>query len=180
MIDAIAKSEGPDKTLLYVLPGQEAWVYADIFEYEIPLVKVGDTLEVEIAALSKKYSGRIRAIDTVVDSKTRTVRVRAVVKNDEGLLKPDLFVNVSLQVNLGSALTVPEEAVFLSGKSALVFVDKGQGLFEPRRVDLGQRAGEVYEIREGLAEGERVITNGNFLVDSESRLKAALSGMTGT
>jgi Cu(I)/Ag(I) efflux system membrane fusion protein len=175
MIDEIGGQEGPDKRLLFSAPGGEAWVYANIYEYEIPLVRLGDRLEVEVPAMpGEKLSGEVRAIDTVVDPATRTVKVRALVENKEGFLKPDMFVNVVLRAELGSLLAVPEEAVLATGASSLVFVDKGKGVFEPRRVILGQRAEEAYEVKSGLTEGEHVVTNGNFLVDSESRLKAAL------
>ena len=127
----------------------------------------------------KKITGQIRAVDTVVDPATRTVRVRALVKNEGGVLKPDMYVNVSLEKNLGQALLVPEEAVFFAGQMNIVFVDKGRGLFEPREVVLGQRAGNFYAVDKGLSEGEIVVTNGNFLVDSESRLKSALSAVSG-
>lgn len=178
MIEMIEQSAAPDKSLLVSVTGGQAWVYANIYEYEIPLVKVGDFMEVEVpSAPEKKLRGEIRSIDTVVDPATRSVRVRALVSNEEGFLKPDLFVNVSLKADLGEVLAVPQEAVFLSGKTTLVFLDKGDGLFEPKVVVVGQKAEKAVEIREGLKEGQRVITNGNFLVDSESRLKAALSGM---
>ncbi len=109
----------------------------------------------------------------------RTVRVRALVKNEAGALKPDMYVNVRLETALGQAVLIPEEAVFFAGQTDIVFVDKGGGLFEPRQVVLGPKAGDSYVVSEGLAEGERVVTNGNFLVDSESRLKSALSSMGG-
>ncbi len=179
MIDAMAQEEAPDKSLLYAVPGAHAWVYANIFEYEIPLVKVGDLLEIETTAMpGAALSGEIRSIDTLVDPMTRSVRVRAAVENKEGFLKPDMFVNASLKADLGNVLVVPEEAVLSTGTSHIVFVDQGEGLFEPRRILPGQRAEGVYEVKEGLKEGERVVTNGNFLVDSESRLKAALTSMS--
>ena len=179
MIQSIEKSDTPDKSLLYAVPGGQAWVYANIYEYEIPLVKTGDLLEIEVPAVpGAKLKGEIKSIDSVIDPATRSVKVRAVVSNQEGSLKPDMFVNVTLKISLGEVLSVPEEAIFSSGTVPMVFVDKGQGLFDPRPVVLGQRAEGVYEIKEGLKEGERVITNGNFLVDSESRLKAALNNMT--
>lgn len=175
MIDEIGKYDAPDKSLLFSVPGGKAWVYANIYEYEIPLIKVGDLLEVEVpSAPGKMLTGRIRAVDTVVDPMTRTVKVRAEIPNEEGFLKPDLYVNVRLKADLGSVLVVPEEAVLSTGTSSIVFVDKGKGLFEPRRVTLGQKAEDAYEVKEGVVEGERVVTNGNFLVDSESKLKAAL------
>ncbi|MGH7198453.1 MAG: efflux RND transporter periplasmic adaptor subunit [Candidatus Omnitrophota bacterium] len=179
MIDEIGRLEAPDKRLLFSMAGGEAWVYANIYEYEIPLVKVGDVLEVEIpAAPGTTLVGTIQSMDTLVDPMTRTVKVRAVVENKEGTLKPDMFVNARLKADLGEILTVPEEAVFSTGASSIVFVNKGKGLFEPRRVVLGQKAEGVTEVKEGLSEGESVVTNGNFLVDSESKLKAALSSMS--
>ena len=178
LIEEIGKSDGPDKSLLYSIAGGSAWVYANVYEYELPLVSVGDMLEIEAAASpGTKLKGTLRSIDKVVDPMTRSVRVRAQVPNEEGFLKPDMFVNVSVVANLGEVLAVPDEAVFFAGTSNTVFVDKGQGLFEPRPVVVGQKADGAYEIKEGLSEGEKVITNGNFLVDSESRLKAALNSM---
>lgn len=180
MIEALQKEEGPDKSLLYAVPGGSAWVYANIYEYEIPLVKVGDEITVEVQTSGGvRVKGNIRSIDTVVDPATRTVRVRAVVKNDSGLLRPDMYVNVSLGVSLGRVILVPAEAVFFTGKTNIVFVAKGNGLFEPRQVVVGQKAGDFYVVNEGLSEGETVVTNGNFLVDSESKLKAALSRVGG-
>ena len=180
MIEVLGKAEGPDKSLLYAVPGGDAWVYADVYEYEIPFVKVGDGFQVEVpSAAGARLEGKIQAIDTVVEPATRTVRVRGLVKNDGGALKPGMYVNVSLEADLGKTLVVPEESVFFAGDSTMVFVDKGKGLFEPRKVSLGAKAGDFYVVKEGLAEGERVVTNGNFLIDSESKLKAALSGLSG-
>ncbi len=178
MIQDLEKEEGPDKSLLYAAPDQDVWVYANIYEYEIPLVKVGDVLNVETPSnVQGNLSGVIRAVDTVVDPATRTVRVRARIKNEKGFLKPDMYVNVSLEEDLGEIISVPEEAVFYTGTQNLVFVDKGNGIFEPRTLTLGQRSGGFLEVKDGLKEGERVVANGNFLLDSESRLKAALTGM---
>jgi multidrug efflux pump subunit AcrA (membrane-fusion protein) len=179
MIEALSQQEKPDKSLLYSIPNSQAWVYANVYEYEIPFVKVGQPLIVEIPSASGlKMDGYIRSIDRVVDAATRTVRIRALVKN-EGILKPDLYVNVLIDVALGESLLVPEEAVFLTGKANIVFVEKGNGLFEPRHVVLGPQTDAFYVIKEGLTEGERVVTNGNFMIDSESRLKSALGGMGG-
>ena len=179
MIEALSKQEKPDKSLLYAIPNSHAWVYANVYEYEIPFVKVGQPLIVEIPSASGlKIDGYIRSIDSIVDSATRTVRIRALVKN-EGILKPDLYVNVLIDVALGESLLVPEDAVFLTGKANIVFVEKGNGMYEPRHVVLGPQTDEFYVIKEGLTEGERVVTNGNFMIDSESRLKSALGGMSG-
>jgi Cu(I)/Ag(I) efflux system membrane fusion protein len=179
MIDALQRQDKPDKSLLYAVADGDAWVYANIYEYEIPYVRIGQSLIVEIPSASgRRIDGYVRAIDKTVDPATRTVRIRASIKND-GLLKPDLYVNVFIEVDLGEALVVPLEAVFLTGKANIVFIDKGQGMFEPRHVVLGPETNDFYVIEEGLKEGERVVTNGNFMIDSESRLKSALGGMSG-
>ncbi|MBI3316072.1 MAG: efflux RND transporter periplasmic adaptor subunit [Candidatus Omnitrophica bacterium] len=178
MIQELGTQAGPDKSLLYAVPDGNAWVYADIYEYEIPLVKVGDELNVQVSSSQgKALKGIIRAVDTVVNPSTRTVRVRALVKNEAGMLKPDMYVNVWLEMSLGEAILVPEEAIFFAGETKIVFVDKGRGLFEPRQVVLGQKTENTYVVNKGLSEGEKVVTNGNFLVDSESKLKAALSSI---
>ena len=180
MIEELEKQSAPDKSLLYAVPGGEAWVYANIYEYEMPLVKVGDEIAVEMPSMpGKPLKGLIRAIDSVVDPATRSVRVRATIPNADGSLKPDMYVNVSLKASLGEVITVPEEAVFSTGTSNIVFVEKAEGLFDPRPVTLGPKAEHVYVVTDGLKEGERVVTNGNFLLDSESRLRAALSGAHG-
>ncbi len=176
MISQIAKQTIADKSLISLEPNGSAWIYANIFEYEIGLVKSGDKITIDAPSLSgKTLEGEIRAIDALVDPVTRTVKVRAVVQNQNGLLKSDMFVNVQLKTNLGDVLAVPEESVFLSGKRAFIFVDKGEGLFDPRPVVLGSLADGFYEVKSGALEGEKVLANGNFLVDSESKLKAALS-----
>ena len=173
----LEKQEGPDKSLLYGIPDGPAWVYANIYEYELPLVKAGDSIRVETTSdPGHVMEGVVKAIDPTVDAATRTVRVRALVKNEKGMFKPDMYVNLSLSASLGEVMTVPTEAVFFTGAVNIVFVDRGNGMFEPREIVLGQRVEDSYEVKKGLKEGERVVTNGNFLVDSESRLKAALSG----
>ncbi len=170
----------PDRSLLYSDVGGRVWLYAPIYEYEIPLVKVGDTLEIEIPSVpDKKVQGVIRSIDSVLDPMTRSVRVRAILENPEGLLKPEMYANAMLKINLGESVTVPTEAVFSTGEKNVVFVMKEGGVFEPREVSLGVKTENGYQVKSGLEEGEIVVTSGNFLIDSESRLKAALQGMGG-
>ncbi len=180
LIDEIATWEGPDQSLILADPSGRVWVYAPIYEYELPFVKVGQTITVEVSAIpGKTLQGVIGAVDPVLDPATRSARIRAILTDPEQTLRPEMFVNVSIAVEASDVLTVPEEAVFDTGTKKIVFVDKGQGLFEPREVAVGGKAGEYYEVKSGLAEGELVVTSGNFLIDSESRLKAALQGMTG-
>jgi membrane fusion protein, copper/silver efflux system len=112
-----------------------------------------------------------------VDNVTHALKVRAEFANPGMRLKPDMFVNVEFANNLGMQLAVPEEAVMNSGLESTVFVDRGNGYLEPRKVELGQKFGQMYRVNSGLKAGERVVTSGTFLVDSESRLKAAVEGM---
>ena len=176
MIQEIERSKIADKRLVYAVAGGEVWVYAFIFEQDIPLVKPGDRLEIRIPSMpSVAIEAPIRYIDNSLDPVTRTLRLRAVVKNDQGALKPDQFVDVTLRVDLGEVLALPADAVLPKGQTSLVFVDKGQGLFEPREVVLGQKTDGWVEVQSGVREGEKVVTSGNFLVDSESRIRGAIS-----
>ena len=158
--------------------GGKVWLYAPIFEYEMPFVREGDTVEVDVPAISdKKFQGIVRSLDSVVDPVTRSIRVRAQLENPDGILKPEMYVNAALKADLGEQLAVPEEAVFATGEKNIVFVAKENNIFEPREVALGAKADGFYQIQSGLVEGEQVVTSGNFLIDSESRLKSALEGV---
>ncbi len=175
LIKELEVSGKADRSLLYSEAGDHVWLYAPIYEYEIPVVKVGQRVMVGIPSMpDKKMEGTIRAIDSVLDSMTRSVKIRAVLDNPAGLLKPEMYVNATLQVDLGDVLQVPKEAIFKTGEKNIVFVKKENGAFEPREVLLGIESGEYEEVKGGLFESEGVVTSGNFLIDSESRLKAAL------
>ncbi len=178
LIAEMATWQEPERSLLYTQPGEPVWVYAKVYEYELPLIRVGQPLTAEAPALpGQMFQGAVRAIDPLVDAMTRTIRIRAKLEDPHGQLKPEMFVNVTITIDLGEVLAIAQEAVFDTGIRQIVFVDKGQGLFEPRDVVVGMKAGGFYELKQGVVEGERVVTSGNFLIDSESRLKAALEGM---
>lgn len=173
LIDEVAAWTAPDHRLLLGGAGQY-WVYAAVYEYEVSLIRSGQVAQVEVSALpGERFSGVVKAVDPMLDPMTRTVRARVLVEDPAGLLKPSMYVNVSIAVDIGDVLGVPEEAVFSTGQQSIVFVDKGQGIFEPRQVVLGARADGYYEVKEGINEGEAAVTSGNFLIDSESRLKGA-------
>ncbi len=179
LIQEMTGWSGPDQRLLLTNPDGEVWVYASIYEFELPLVQVGQTLMVTAPSLQgESFQGAIRAIDPVLDPATRTARVRAVLADVSKRLKPEMFVDVAIGVMTGDVLAVPEGAIFNTGTKQILFVDKGEGLFEPRDVVLGLKAEGFAEVKQGVTEGERVVTSGNFLIDSESRLKAALEGMS--
>lgn len=170
----LVDSAKADESLLYLKPDGDLWVYADIFESESPWVRKGDVVRMEASSVSgKSYESHIHSIGSMVDPQTRRIRTRIRIKND-GSLKPEMLLNATILSSAGTSLTVPQEAVFFTGKAAIVFVDKGRGLFEPREVKVGVKGGEDYQIVSGLKEGEIVVVNGNFLVDSESRLKASI------
>ncbi len=178
LIDEMMSWHGADGLLLLQDTAGQVWLYASVYEFELPVVRVGSQLRVEAPALGgATLIGTIRAVDGVLDPMTRSARVRAVLDDPQRLLKPGMFVNASLVVELGEVLAIPESAVLDTGTRTLAFVAKGDGVFEPREVVLGQKAEGFYEVKAGVAEGEPVVTSGNFLIDSESRLKAALQGM---
>ncbi len=170
--------EGPDESLLLTHPAGRAWLYAQVYEMDISSIQVGQAVRVEVPAIpGKTFEAVVRSVDPVLDPTTRSVRVRALLSDPERVLRPGMYVHASLITEIGEVLSVPSEAVLETGTRQLVFVDKGQGLFEPREVTIGHRADGFYEVKEGLTEGETVVTSGNFLIDSESRLKSALEGM---
>lgn len=178
LIEALKEKNEPDESLLLVETGP-VWVYAQIYEYELPFVDVGTPVRGEVPSFSQEtFEGMVRAVDPIVDSMTRTVRIRIQVKDAKGVLKPNMFVNAHMDIDLGEILAVPQEAVLHTGTKDVVFVDAGNGVFQPRQVILGSAAEEFYEIKSGLKKDEIVVTSGNFLIDSESRLQAALAGMS--
>jgi Cu(I)/Ag(I) efflux system membrane fusion protein len=169
----------PDKSLLISGNGDSAWVYAQVYQDDLKYVHRGAEAEVTLSsAPNTVYEGKVVAIDPALNPETRSVRVRILVKNTEGAFKPEMYVNVSIKSATGSFLSVPEEAVMDTGSRQIAFVDKGDGYFEPRYVVLGAKIGGFYVVQLGLAEGEKVVTNANFLIDSESQLKAAIGQMS--
>lgn len=168
--------EGRDPVNL-LLPGKTVWVYVQVYEYEVELVHPGQ--EITVAALSapgRAYTARIVSVDPILDATTRTARVRALVSTPEAELRPETFVNVRIHVPLGRRLAVPKDAVMDTGEHQIVFVVRGAGEFTPRDVALGREAEDAYEVLSGLEPGEEVVTSANFLIDSESRFRAALAG----
>src|SRR4030042_596648 len=156
------------------------WVIADIYEYELPFVQVGQKASITLAYFpGESFEGTATYIYPSVDPKTRTAKVRYDLPNTEFKLKPEMWANVELKIPLGRKLVVPEEAVMDSGTMQMVFVARGQGHFESRHVQVGAKVQGYYEVLSGLREGEKVVTSANFLIDSESQLKAATGAMGG-
>ncbi len=174
-INELIKRSSPNENLYLPSSGDAIWVYITVYEYEIGLVKYGQPVEIEaIAYPGEKFYGNISSISPVLDPMTRSVQVRAEVKNPGNRLKPEMFVNVKIKIDLGIKLAVPEEAVMDTGERTIVFVAKPDGYFETREPRLGTKANGYYEVLSGLKEGETIVTSGNFFVDSESRLKSAI------
>ena len=170
----------PGMTLYRIVDLTSVWVSADIYESDLALVRVGQEAEVTVSTVPpRKIRGAIAYIDPVLDPKTRTARARVALSNQDGRLKPEMFVEVGVQVDLGERLVVPEGAVLRTGEREIVFVDKGGGVFEVRFVTLGVSAEENVEVTHGLREGERVVSSANFLIDAESNVQGVLRRMEG-
>jgi len=173
----LEKSGKPQENLY--LPTSEdknVWVYVTIYEYEAGLVKPGTPVEVRSMAYpGQVFEGKVIAVTPIIETATRTLKVRALVDNPENKLKLEMFVNVVIKYDLGDKISVPEEAVMHAGTRNIVFVVKADGYFEPTVVTLGNKAGDYYEVLKGLVENEEVVTSGNFLIDSESKLNAVLN-----
>jgi membrane fusion protein, copper/silver efflux system len=158
--------------LLEVTDLSTVWVMADIYEYELPLLKTGDTATIRLSYFpGRQFSSKIDYIYPTLSGDTRTAKARFVIPNPEGQLRPQMFTNIDIQINLGRKLTVPEDAVIDTGLRQIAYVDKGNGYFEPREVRVGIRADNMVEITAGLKAGEKVASAANFLVDSEAKLK---------
>lgn len=168
----------PADTLFEIAGLHHVWVLADVYESEAPFVRVGQTGRMSLSYLTgRTWTGKVTFIAPVLDEKTRTVKVRLEFSNPDEALKPGMYAEVLLERPLRGVLTVPESAVLTTGTRCIVFVAKGNGRFEPREVKTGAKVDSYYEIREGIEPSEEVVTQANFLVDSESRLKAALAGV---
>jgi membrane fusion protein, copper/silver efflux system len=154
------------------------WVQADVFEADASLLKAGAHCRVTQPGRGAAYEAHVSDVSPQFDAATRTLKVRIEVENVGFGLRPDMFVDVEMPVELGPALVVPKEAVLDSGTRRVVFVAKGDGVFEPRPVATGWRYGDFVQIVSGLAEGAAVVTSGNFLLDSESRMRAAAGAAT--
>lgn len=169
-----------DTDLFTVVDLSKIWIMADVFEYEAPMIKLNQQVRVSISYMpGRGFPARVDYIQPQVDPMTRTLKVRLEAENPEMLLKPDMYVDAEFRVDLPRRTTVPAEAVLDSGLKKTVFVDRGNGYIEPRQVEIGERVGDRLEIRKGLQPGERILTSGNFLIDSESQLKSAANGMAG-
>lgn len=160
------------QTLYKIAAVDPIWVVASVYQYELPLVREGMGATVAAPGGATRR-GRVSYVNPYLDPETRTGEVRLQVPNPRGDLKPGMFAEVSLQRDLGVRLAVPESAVLYAGERRVVFVDLGDGRLAPRDVRLGAKAGDFYEVLDGLADGDVVVTSGNFLIAAESKLRSA-------
>ncbi len=169
----------PGENLYRIADLSRIWVYADIYEYEVPWVKVGQSADMTLSYLpGKTFRGKITYIYPYLESKTRTVKVRLEFDNVNGDLKPDMYTEVNINTAPSQAVvSVPKEAIIHSGRRKVMIIDKGEGLFEPRDVLIGMETKDFYEILHGAKAGELVVTSAQFLIDSESQLTEAISKM---
>jgi Cu(I)/Ag(I) efflux system membrane fusion protein len=168
-----AATEAASTSLL--VGGGNVWVYAQIYEQEVGLVKPGQAVTLTTPAYpGRTFKGTLRSLDPILDPGTRSLKARVAVPNPDGALRLEMYVNAEVKVDLGTQLALPETALIDTGERRLAFVDLGEGRIEPRVVEVGAKAQGYYELKSGIAEAEKVVTSANFLVDSESRLKAAL------
>jgi len=168
-----------DRTLdLFVVADlSRVWVLADAFEGDAAHLAPGAAVSVFHPVFKRRFPGRVGEVPPVFDASSRTLKVRLVVDNPGNVLRPDMFVDVDLPVSVPETLVVAADAVLDAGTSKTVFVDRGEGFFEPRSVETGFRVGDQVQIVSGLMPGEKIVVSGNFLIDSESRMKAAMGGM---
>jgi len=169
----------PDLDLYTIVDISRVWVLAQVYEYELPHVRVGQPAEAVLPydPERKPLQGKVRFVPPSLNPMTRTAEIRLEFPNPDLRLKPETFVNVSLRSDLGPSLVVPEDAVMDTGQSQYVFVDQGDGYLEPRLVKAGPVVTGGRVIVDGVKAGERVVTAANFILDSESRLKGALDAM---
>ena len=169
----------PGEKLFDVADLSTVWVVSDIYEYELSLIKTGQTAKISLSYLQgKEFSSTVDYIYPTISGETRTAKVRFTISNPGGQLKPQMFTNVEIKIDMGKRLAIPDDAVIDTGTRQIVYVDKGEGYFEPREVMLGVRTEGFREVVMGLKAGEKVVSSATFLIDSESQLKGVtpLSG----
>ena len=169
-----------DKELYTIADLSSVWVNADVYESDIPFIKVGQRADISLSySPGEPLKGRVSYIYPYLDEKTRTVKVRLEHPNPGYKLKPEMYVNAEIKIPGETRLSIPEEAVLDSGTRKIVFLDKGDGHFEAKEVGLGPKMEGFYQVTSGLKEGEKIAASSAFLLDSESRLSEAMGAMAG-
>lgn len=152
------------------------WVVAQVFESDLGFVEVGQEADVEIPAYMEHAKGIIRSVGGIVDPQTRTTNILIELQDYKGELKGNMFVNVSIPADLNDGLVVPYAAVMDTGLKKIVYIKKSEGVFEPREIQVSAPGDEGWLLKSGLKEGQEIVVDGNFLLDSESHLQDAIGG----
>ena len=174
-IKALARRGRQSESLILSGKGEDSWIYADVFEQELTSIKSGLPVEISASFLQgKKLFGEVSSVDEVINPQTRTAKLRIKVNSKSTKLRPESFVNVSIFAPLGEQKAIPKSAVLDTGKETFVFVKISEGEFEPRNVTILKEGDNFFAVGEELKEGEVVVEGANFLIDSESRLKAVI------
>src|SRR5256712_1293814 len=169
------KGVGIGNMLVEVADLSVVWVWAEFYENELPMLKVDQKIDISAKSYpGEKFEGTISLINPFLDEAKRTAKVRIDIPNPDFKLRPGMYVNAELAMDMGEGLTIPVSAVMPTGTRNVVFVNKGEGKLEPRIVQLGSKYGESYEVQGGLREGEHVVASANFLIDAESKVQQAL------
>lgn len=165
----------PGMLLFRIADLSQVWIDADVYEADLAVVETGQKVEVSLSYLPDQvFEGKVAYIYPYLNEQTRTGKIRIELQNPKGALKPGMFADVVLQRELGERLVVPESAVIHSGENRVVFVDRGEGRLEPRRIKTGHQTANEIEVLDGLKPGDVVVTSANFLIAAESKLKAAV------
>ena len=171
----LAKKGRQSEALLVGGKGQESWVYADVFEIDLPHIQKGHAARIGGSFLQgQELAGEVVSVDQIINPKTRTAKVRIRLLQPKAPIRPESFVSVTILAPLGSHITIPLEAILDTGRESLVFVKKSEGEFEPRVVAILLETDADAAIGSGVKEGEEVVVGGNFMLDSESRLKKVI------
>ncbi|PYL08012.1 MAG: efflux RND transporter periplasmic adaptor subunit [Verrucomicrobia bacterium] len=164
--------------LIEIVDLSVVWVWAEFYESELSMLRTGQRVSVSTNAYpNERFDGQVALIDPFLDATKRTAKVRIDIPNPEFKVRPGMYANVELGMKMGEGLTVPVGAIMPTGDRQIAFVDKGGGKIEPRLVQLGEKIGERYEVKNGLSDGERVIASANFLIDAESQVQGALKAL---
>jgi multidrug efflux pump subunit AcrA (membrane-fusion protein) len=164
--------------LLVIADLSTVWADADIYQSDLPYVKVGMPVELTLSYWpDKKFTGTVTFVSPTLDPESRTMKARLEIPNPELLLKPEMFATAKLAYELGEGLAIPETAVMRTGQQTYAFRDAGDGRLAPTPIMVGERSDGYYQLLSGLSAGDKVVTSANFLVDSESSMKAALESM---
>ena len=170
------KGVGIGNMLVEVADLSVVWVWAEFYENELPMLKVGQKIDITVKSYpGEKFEGTISLINPFLEEAKRTAKVRIDIPNPDFKLRPAMYVNAELAMDMGEGLTIPVSAVMPTGTRNVAFVDKGEGKLEPRVIQLGSKYADLYEVQSGLVENEHVVASANFLIDAESKVQGALN-----